>query len=75
MRQPLPFIGRRIQRARESHSWTQAQLAVATGLQPAAVSHFETGQRMPNARNLRKLAIALNCSADYLLGIVDWGKQ
>ena len=40
-------------------------------MQPAAISHFETGQRSPSFENLRKLADALNVSVDYLLGRID----
>jgi len=52
---------------REMRELTQDQLAELTGLQPAAVSHFETGQRQPNLRNLVRLALALNTSPDNLL--------
>jgi len=40
-------------------------------MQPAAISHFETGQRSPSFDNLRKLSDALNVSVDYLLGRID----
>jgi transcriptional regulator with XRE-family HTH domain len=43
-------------------------LAKKTGLQPSAVSHFETGERAPSFENLRRLADALSVSIDYLLG-------
>lgn len=52
---------------REMRELTQEQLADMTGLQPAAVSHFETGQRQPNLRNLVRLVIALNTSPNNLL--------
>ena len=42
-------------------------LAEKLELPPAEVSHWETGQRLPGAANLRKLSVALNVSADYLL--------
>jgi len=61
----------RLRRARENRGMSQADLGVKTGLQPAAVSHFETGQRAPSFDNLRKLADALNVSVDYLLGRID----
>ena len=35
---------------------------------PAAISHFETGERRPSLENLLKLADALAVSVDYLLG-------
>lgn len=52
---------------REMRRMTQDRVAKATGLHPAAISHFETGHRIPCAANLRRLCIALNVSADYLL--------
>ena len=50
---------------------SQGDLASITGLKPAAVSHFETGQRSPSLNNLKRLADALEVSADYLLGRID----
>lgn len=61
----------RLRRAREARGLSQVDLAAKTGLQPAAVSHFETGQRSPSFENLRKLADALSLSVDYLLGRID----
>jgi len=60
---------RRLVEARESVRWSQGDLAKMTGLQPAAVSHFETGQRLPSIPNLVKLANALQVSTDWLLGL------
>lgn len=62
-------ISENIRLAREFRQMTQAALAKATGLQPAAISHFETGERRPSIRNLRKICNALEFSADWLLGI------
>jgi len=61
----------RLRRAREAKKLSQLDLANKTGLQPAAISHFETGQRSPSFENLRKLADALSLSIDYLLGRID----
>lgn len=67
----------RLRRARETRGLSQLDLAAKTseggkgGLQPAAISHFETGQRSPSFENLRKLADALSVSVDYLLGRID----
>lgn len=57
----------RLRRARENRQLKQADLARRTGLQPSAISQFETGQREPSPENLRKLAAALETSTDYLL--------
>lgn len=47
---------------------SQADLAQRTGLQPSAVSHFESGRRSPSFDNLRVLADALGVTTDHLLG-------
>ncbi|MBI4585116.1 MAG: helix-turn-helix transcriptional regulator [Planctomycetes bacterium] len=46
----------------------QRELAHRTGLQPSAISQFETGHREPSIDNLRKLADALGVSIDFLMG-------
>lgn len=61
----------RLRKTREARGLTQADLAKKTGLQAAAISHFETAQRAPSFDNLRKLSDALNVSVDYLLGRID----
>ena len=58
----------RLKSARESRKLNQGQLAKLAGLQPSAVSHFETGTRKPSFDNLRRLADALAVTTDYLLG-------
>lgn len=61
-------FGSRLKKVRESRGLSQGDLAKKTGLQPSAVSHFETSTRSPSFDNLRRLADALNVSTDYLLG-------
>jgi len=58
----------RLKAAREAKGLSQADLAERTGLQPSAVSHFETGRRAPSFDNLRILADALGVTTDFLLG-------
>ncbi len=61
----------RLVAARKKRELSQDDLAHKSGLQPAAISHFETGARKPSFDNLRRLADALNITADYLLGRTD----
>jgi len=61
----------RLVAARKKRGFNQEELAQKSGLKPAAVSHFETGARKPSFDNLRRLADALNVTADYLLGRTD----
>jgi transcriptional regulator with XRE-family HTH domain len=58
----------RLVSARDLRGLNQEELANRSGLKPAAVSHFETGARKPSFDNLRKLAEALEVTADYLMG-------
>ena len=57
-----------LKRIRKSKRLSQSDVAKKTGLKPAAISHFETGERRPSLENLQKLADALAVSVDYLLG-------
>ena len=65
-----PFPGR-LKEARDLRGLSQAELAGRSGLQPSAVSHFETGGRKPSFDNLMLLADALQVTTDYLLGRTD----
>jgi transcriptional regulator with XRE-family HTH domain len=61
----------RLHAARQLRGYSQSELAEKAGLQPSAVSHFETGRRAPSFDNLKALSIALDVTTDYLLGRVD----
>src|SRR5258708_39654925 len=64
------IFSQRLKAARELRKMSQGDLAAKSGLQPSAVSHFETGNRSPSSDNLKRLADALNVTTDYLLGRV-----
>lgn len=68
---PPPKFEDRLRQARELRGISQGELARRAGLQPAAISHFETGTRRPSFDNLRTLAEALSVTADFLLGRTD----
>ena len=61
----------RLRSARQLRGYSQSDLADKSGLQPSAVSHFETGRRAPSFDNLKALSVALDVTTDYLLGRVD----
>jgi len=65
------IFSERLRAARELRKLSQAELAEAAGLQPSAVSHFETGGRSPSFDNLKRLADALRVTTDYLIGRSD----
>lgn len=57
----------RIREMREACEMSQKRLADALGITPAAVSHWETGRRIPDARDLIAIAAALGCKVDDLI--------
>jgi transcriptional regulator with XRE-family HTH domain len=65
----------RLRCAREYRGLTQGELAKRAGLQPSAISHFETGGRKPSFDNLRLLADTLDVTTDFLLGRVAEFKE
>jgi transcriptional regulator with XRE-family HTH domain len=68
---PSGVFPERLRSAREYRGLNQGELAQKAGMQPSAISHFETGTRKPSFDNLRILADALDVTTDYLLGRVD----
>jgi transcriptional regulator with XRE-family HTH domain len=66
--EPLQGIRLRLSEHRERRGLTQAELGTRAGIAAGAISHFETGQRLPSLESLVKLADALECSVDSLLG-------
>lgn len=68
---PSAVFPERLRRAREYRGLNQAELAKKAGMQPSAVSHFETGTRKPSFDNLRILADTLDVTTDYFLGRVE----
>ena len=61
----------RLKTARSMREWSQAELAKKTDLPPSSIAHFETGSRKPSFDNLRRLAVALDVTTDYLMGRVE----
>jgi len=61
----------RLRAARELRKLSQSELADKAGLQPSAISHFETGRRSPSFDNLKVLSEALLVTTDYLMGRVE----
>ena len=57
-----------LRNVRERHGLTQSELANLSGLPASIISHFEIGTRLPALPNLVRLAEALDCSTDELLG-------
>ena len=56
---------------RLNFGWTQAQVAEHLGVQPSAVTMWETGVRKPNIVTLKKLAQLFGCTTDELLKDIE----
>jgi transcriptional regulator with XRE-family HTH domain len=52
-------MGREIRRLREEKGWTQAALAVYSGMDPSSINLIERGQRNASTRSVQKIADAL----------------
>ena len=62
-------FGSRLRKLRKERNLTQEQLASLIGVKNSVISFYEVGERLPSPDVLRKLALALHVSTDYLLGI------
>lgn len=60
-------IGRKIRQARQSHSYSQEQLAELCGISTAFLGHIERGTRSMSLETLISICTVLNISSDYLL--------
>lgn len=62
----------RLKELRMEKELSQLQLAKATGFSQSAITYWETGQRIPNAKAIITLAHFFEVSTDYLLGEKDY---
>jgi DNA-binding XRE family transcriptional regulator len=62
----------RLKEARQRAGWTQTELGKRSGVHAMAISRLERGEKKDvTGATLRKLALALRVSGDYLLGLKD----
>lgn len=59
-------LSKRLREMRQMRGLKQSDLSRRTGLQPSAISQFETGQRVPSLANLVKIADALGVALDSI---------
>lgn len=64
-------LGQKVKKRRRELGMTQVELRAKTGLSQGYISMLEKGIFDPTAPVIIKLAVALNTSADELLGIND----
>ena len=65
-------LAQRVITARKQQGWTRRDLATHAGLHEQHLAKIERGDRRRiEADTILKLARALDCSTDYLLGRID----
>lgn len=64
----MPFQHDRLRGLRNAKGLSQPQLAAQAGLSQSVIAKTEAGNNTPGADVLEKLAQALECTTDYLLG-------
>lgn len=63
-------LGEKILKLRTQRGWTQTELAERAGISQTIISRLEKHQRHNvNADVLKRLAQALGCTTDYLVGM------
>lgn len=68
---PPDGLGPRIMWLRGVNGLTRDALAEATGISVSSIGGYERGEQEPMAGAIVKLAKALHCTADYILGLSD----
>lgn len=58
----------RIKHMRKARKLTQADLAKLTGISAVCISRYECGSRKPDLLDAKRIADALGCKIDDLLG-------
>ena len=64
-------MNEKLRRLRENMGLQQKEVADRLGVNPSAVTRWESGEKRPDLVNLVKLADLYNVSLDYLMGRTD----
>ena len=65
------ILSKQIKKQLEKNNMSQRELAEKTGITEVTISRYVSSERVPKATKIVKIAKALNCSCDYLLGLQD----
>lgn len=65
------IFAERLKELRKTKSYSQMDLALATGLSQSAIAKWEVCKTEPTASSLYILASFFNESSDYLIGLTD----
>lgn len=61
----------RLKNLRKKRGYTQIKMQMLTGIDQSDYSKLENGKRWYTYEQLRRIAIALDTSMDYLAGLTD----
>jgi len=64
-------FGLRLKTLRIDKGFSQVAFADKLGVAKSVVAGYESGEKHPSFNNLRRCAIILGCTSDYLLGLDD----
>lgn len=67
----LVMFMNRLRELRKERGFTQIKMQMLTGIDQSDYSKLETGKRYNTFEQLKKLALALDTSMDYLAGLTD----
>lgn len=65
------LFNERLKEIRIKKNLTQDDFAKLLNISPSSISLYESGNREPSLNTLIKIAIVLDVSTDYLLGLTD----
>lgn len=65
------MISEKIKTLRESHNWTQSELARRLNITRNGVNSWEQGLSTPSLSSIIELSKVFSVSTDYLLGLSD----
>jgi len=62
-------LGDKLKQLRESHKFSQQEVATRLGVDKQTISRYENDRFAPKIENLIQFAIIYNTTTDYLLGL------
>lgn len=65
------FRGKRLAKIRKNRGLTQAELGQKIGVKMATISNYERGLKEPSIYKLKEMALVLDISSDYLIGLTN----
>ena len=70
-----PRFSERLNYAMRLRNFNNLKLSQSIYISPSAISAYRNGTRQPNFDVLRSIALALDVSADFLLGLSEYPNQ